>query len=432
MCAYLPGKNMKQIGYRYKKLTKGNSRRYWSREEDLRLIDVVDTYGENYAKLVEFFQDKTQQEIEARYYKKIKHLKIQFTPEEDAVILKLYRNRQLPSFEDLKIIKGKSADQIKKRIESLLSSTGEEMDKSFNASSIISSSFSYSSAANIDNNVMVCDDEISPNRISNLNQFEDHTWNNGDYNNNQVSYEQKNDNKSFNCKPNNYPNYSKQFTEDNSLFINHQTNDFDLFNTNLYSNNLNWNICGNSNKDKDLSDCYSFPIDLNDSCIQRLNEPDDSFEASFYTAFKINGNENYLDLNEDNDLDKVLNQHSNNSMLMGLLHKKKSLEQILNKVHGISEACYYEKDIKAKNSLSQENLVIFNELYQKLLYQEEEFKKNLDENKSHSANIQLTLNQDKDQELMKQLSTQIDLLMKLIKVNKLKLKLFKRAVLNKT
>lgn len=427
ICAYLPNKSMKQIENRYKKLIKGNSRRYWSREEDLRLIDLIDMHGENFTKLVEFFQDKSATEIEARYYKKIKHLKLGFTPEEDAIILKLYRNRQL-SFEELRLIKGKGADEIKKRIESLLSTVGEEIDKSFNASSILSSSFSYSSATNLDHKGMICDEDNLPDHTSNFNHKSQYKDTQATFHN-ESHYTSNSFNKPF---AHSYPNFSKQFTEDYTLYNNHLNNEFDVFNTDLYNNNINWNFCSNSNKDKDLSDCYSFPVDLNDSYIQRLNEPEDSFEASFYTAFKLNGNENYLDLSEDNDFEKALNHHSKNTVLMSLFHKKKSLEQILNKVHAISEACYFEKDIKAKCTLTEENFQVFKELYQKLIYQEEEFKQSLVSHKHTSALQPLNINQDSDQELMKQLSAQIDLLMKLIKVNKLKLKLFKRAVLNKT
>lgn len=418
---------MKQIGYRYKKLTKSSTRRYWSKEEDLRLAELIENLGENYCKLVEFFKDKSPKDIESRYYKKFKHLKIGFTSEEDAVILRLYRNRKLP-IEDLLIIKRKRADEIKKRLETLLSSTGEEINKSFNASSILSSSFSYSSTANIDNKGMTCDEEISPNPTFNLNPDQ------GLLNGYDVLYQNESQfaNNSFNDKSNIASDLKplKQYEEDDAIFNNNQSNEFDVFNTDLYNNNINWNAFWNTSKDKDLFDF--FPMDINDSCIQRLNEPDDSFETSFYNAFKMKGNDNYLDLSEDNDLDKVLNHHFSNSMLVDLLHKKKNLEQILNKMHGISEACYLEEDVKAKSTLTDENFVVFKELYQKLIYQEEEFKQNLDSVKQSAAINPPDLIQDNDQELMKQLSTQIELLMKLIKVNKLKLKLFKRAMLKKT
>lgn len=430
MCQFFPGKNMKQIAYRYKKLTKGKIKKYWSREEDLRLVDLIENYGENFEKLTSYFQDKSSNDIEARYYKKIKHLKLGFSAEEDEILLKLYRTRQI-SYDEMHALRGKGHIEINRRIEYLLSSNGEQMNKSFNASSILSSS--CSSTANLDNNwKMDVDDEGIQPQI--YNHDLNYSWYHGKANNNfsnsntrQTS--QANTNFPTNYKTNTFQ--SKQQSVEN--FFGSSDLDCNFFYSDLSKDsakgNSNWQ---NKLKDADLSDTFTFTPDLNESCIQRLNEPDDSFEASFYSAFKFHGNDNFLDLDEDDDMDKALNQASSSAALANYISKKRSLEQILNKIHGISRTCYVEIESKAKLNLSPENLLVFNDLSQKLQNQENDYKNQLDYERQDLALKKINIAQSGDQDLMKSLGRQIEFLIKLIHIYKMKLKLFKRATQSHT
>lgn len=431
MCQYFPGKNMKQIAYRFKKLTKGNIKKYWSREEDVRLVELIENNGENFNKLVPFFQDKTASDIETRYYKKIKHLKLGFTAEEDEIVLKLYRKRQL-SLHENHILRGKGHIEIMRRLETLLSSNGEQMNKSFNASSIFSSS--CSSTANLDHNwKMDIDDEgmqphLNPQEVH-------HSWCEGNLcdcsHYNPGSTMQNNGNSKNKHKNRSEQNENKQNSAEN--YFGNLELDYNCFYSDLIKDNGkgNYNIYSKQ-RDNDLSDTYTNPSDLNDSCIQRLNEPDDSFEASFYSAFKIQGNDNFLDLDEDEDIDKALNQASSSTALANFISKKRSLEQILNKIHGISKSCFLDIESKAKFTLTQENLIIFNDLSQKLQQHEQDYKQALDSERYSLASKKLEVSKGGDQELIKGLGRQIEYLMKLIQINKMKLKLFKRAAQRKT
>lgn len=426
MCQFFPGKNANQIAYRYKKLTKGKTKYYWSRDEDVRLAQHIENYGEDFNKLIPFFKDKSASDIEARYYKKIKHLKLGFTIEEDEAVLKLYRTRQL-SLEEIQTLRGKGHIEIKRRIESLLNSKGEQMNKSFNASSILSSS--CSSTANLDSNYRM--DVEDDGYIPQIKSKEAHnSWCNGQLcscidfqtsSSNQYLFQMNDRDKLKN-------DYCKNTIQsvDKCLGGNPEFNCNYFFSELLKEGKNNSNL--NKFRDFDLSDICTFPLDINDSCIQRLNEPEDSFEASFYSAFKIYSNDNFLDLDEEDDLEKVLNQASSSEALANFISKKRSLEQTLNKIHRITKTCITDIESKEKLTLTSEDLLIFNDLLQKLKVEETEYKQALDTERHDLFNNKGEIGKGDDKHLLQNLGKQVEFLIKLIHINKLKLKLFKRSV----
>jgi len=126
--SYLIGKNPKQCAYRYKKIFLNTKTTNWSKEEDLKLMNFIDLYGENFDFLKQFFPDKSVKELKCRYYSKICYKIYSFTPEEDNLIMNLYRNLPI-STDDMNNLKSKGSSQIRKRLELLLKLKGENLNK---------------------------------------------------------------------------------------------------------------------------------------------------------------------------------------------------------------------------------------------------------------------------------------------------------------
>lgn len=113
------------------------TRNKWSRDDDLKLMNLVDRYGENFDSLSSYFPKKTSQDLAIRYYKKIKHVKISFNEEEDRLINKLYRCEAL-NLDELETLQKKDPVSVNHRLKILLRDQQEEMRKDFNVSSTLS------------------------------------------------------------------------------------------------------------------------------------------------------------------------------------------------------------------------------------------------------------------------------------------------------
>lgn len=150
--------------YRYRKIFIKKSILKWTNEEDDLLLSLVNKYGEDFNTFLEQFPNKKEKDLIHRYYKKINPASLVFTPMEDELILQLYNNRELNSNEDcsntnnskftikvsvlnkiksdyeslkLNLLKNKSMSAISKRLEYLLKTRGEELDKSFDMASFL-------------------------------------------------------------------------------------------------------------------------------------------------------------------------------------------------------------------------------------------------------------------------------------------------------
>lgn len=312
---------------------------------------------------------------------------------------------------------------------------GEELSQSFNASSIISSSYSYSSFANADIHKAEIDDSISSFNLKKQDSTDFRRSVNSLHLNSEALkrrrqiLNQVQDQKSAEEAFINFNSCPKILEDDCISNLKQFDREIEVFSRNFANQGLI------SIKDKEAVEInYNLQQDLNDSNIQRIDEdPEDSFEASFYSAFKIQSNNNYIELNEHDDFNKALNEYSNNSKFSNLIQKSKSLAQILNKLHVISQYCTSEIDSNSYcQIMTEEYSKMFKEIWQKLNFQENDLRNILRAHLQNGSWSTDQLNQSKEQELMKELTGQIELLMRLIQVNKLKLKLFKRAMPTKT
>lgn len=113
------------------------ARNKWNREDDLKLMNLVDRYGENFESLCCYFPKRSSNDLAIRYYKKIKHTKMSFTMEEDRIISKLYRCEAL-NIDELEALQKKDSESINHRLKSLLRDQDEEIRQDFNVSSTLS------------------------------------------------------------------------------------------------------------------------------------------------------------------------------------------------------------------------------------------------------------------------------------------------------
>lgn len=384
ICKFFPGRSPKQILTRFKALTK-NSGRYWCREDDLRLCKLTETYGENFIKLSEFFRGKTAQDLEARYYKKIKRSLLEFTPEEDAILLKINENPQ-----QLKVLKHKGDFHIDKRLKYLLYSKTVK-EKSFNNSYVTSSHSSSLSSINEEVTEIVIDQANPANSVichkDNLSL--------------DMGYSQDACFQTMDSCELNY--FSSQESFELEKKLQHD----------ILKENINKFYMGNI-----LSDHLLIPTDDKESYLQQLDQIDEShdkFESSFYTAFKNVNFKYFLEPNQVSSDDKELN-FSNNTCSMEFWSKRMKAEQILGN----------ESD--SLKNLSESPA--FKELYQSLNKNEEECIIAYQTHKNANQKWLDSVNLVSSQMQMNELSFEIDLLLRLIKVKKLKLNLFRNAMLN--
>lgn len=109
----------------------------WTRDDDMKLMNLADRYGENFDSLSSYFEGKSSMDLAIRYYKKIKHKKLNFSEEEDRLIKKLYHNQAL-NIDELETLQKKDPGSINHRLKSLLQDQDEEIRYDFNVSSTLS------------------------------------------------------------------------------------------------------------------------------------------------------------------------------------------------------------------------------------------------------------------------------------------------------
>lgn len=129
---HFPGRNSKQISYRYKNLMHDGLKLKWNREDDSKLMELVDENGENFESLCSFFPKKTANDLAIRYYKKIKHKKLSCY-EEDLLLSRLHKQETL-SNDQLDLILKKDPRFISVRLKTLLEEKGLSLPLNFIAS----------------------------------------------------------------------------------------------------------------------------------------------------------------------------------------------------------------------------------------------------------------------------------------------------------
>lgn len=77
---HFPGRNSKQVAYRYKNLIHGRLKYIWKRQNDNLLMKLVELNGENFELFSGLFPKKSSQDLAIRYYKRFKPEKLKIKP----------------------------------------------------------------------------------------------------------------------------------------------------------------------------------------------------------------------------------------------------------------------------------------------------------------------------------------------------------------
>jgi len=119
---HIKSKSPQQCAYRYGKLLSDMSKKKWHRKDDIRLIELVETYGQNWEMIANHIGDRSQRDVESRYKDKldpnVKNTK--FTEEEDTLVKKLYEEFGNDWFHIARYFKNRNAKMIKKRFQTCL------------------------------------------------------------------------------------------------------------------------------------------------------------------------------------------------------------------------------------------------------------------------------------------------------------------------
>lgn len=289
--SYFPGRNAKQCSYRYKKTFLGNEKNDWSKEDDLQLMNLVDCYGENFDFLKQYLPNRSVKDLKTRYYGKICHSNYNFSPEEDLVILSLFKSQPV-SKESLNMLKNKESSQIKRRLELLLKLRGEDLSSNINISSLISSISTKEDDASsqIFSQTFTNTESINTEILCRVPSERDYQMSN-----NIINFSDDYSNLKPNIKPSDI------------------TTSFRIKNSRFQSNNS-----------------FNFKLE---------NKNDENFENTFNGVFNSNSfqnNKEYFMISDQELEFQLRNQFTNNSHLSDLIDKKVALEAMLNKIYSIS------------------------------------------------------------------------------------------------
>lgn len=425
---YFPGRNPKQCSYRYKKIFLGKEKGNWTREDDLKLLELIECFGENFSKIKTFFPSRGEKEIQSRYFKKINPQIVVFTPEEDRIILNLYNNRILNEFDRI-ILSKKGAVSVRKRLELLLKLKGDsEIDSSFNIGEFIPFSFNISqiessSCTNIDNS-----EKNEKKKKDDTTEFSLGVTNT-------LSYIDKDEDDMTLCRK--ISDYHEYIRANNQVNIFNSNSPFGSFincplrkvtssdklqNVQLKVSNIDLPfVC------KDTMDFYS---DNNFFSFNNLNIDDDEDNVVNFFCNKGNSpigffkelNKFQTSYDEDKHLTKEISKLPS-SNLNYLFNKKNELEAILSNIYSVLENLKLNFPQKLQNSLlpEQEKQILVDYLH----------KTETEENKINSelkSVIESFKEKSKNNEeiIVQEINLRIDCLMKLIKVARMKTQLLSK------
>jgi len=311
----LQTKSIQQINYRIKKIELKNKVRTFTRQDDLKIIELVEIYGLNWVVIANNFPGFKAEALEERYYNKLdpKLKRTKFSEEEDEKIINLYLKFGNNWKEISNYFEDRNANMIKNRFYSFLKKK-KNIQNYANSSSYLSEK-EFSSASMVSNNSVNNDNDLLKD-INNDIKFEFNNLNFDDINNNNNN---NNDNNNIN---NNIFINNKFFIDDNIKVV--PLND-DYY----YSNN-------NINYHKDFSHNSS-----NGSSVNKNNNlNDEKFNQTFLKVFnnKFDDDDNNNDNNQMNiDENELLINYENNNEEKGqLLSESQRLEEILSKIDKIN------------------------------------------------------------------------------------------------
>jgi hypothetical protein len=115
-------KNPAQCRARFKRIRPGIVKGPWTKEEDMRILELVDKHGRNWAMISKTMPSRNGKQIRDRFINYLDPLinKLKFSPEEDARITELYLTHGSKWSVIAKEFPGRTGDMIKNRFYSCL------------------------------------------------------------------------------------------------------------------------------------------------------------------------------------------------------------------------------------------------------------------------------------------------------------------------
>lgn len=421
IACYFPGRNAKQCAYRYKKIFLGKDKGNWTREEDLKLLELVEYFGEDFEKIKPYFSQKTEKEIQSRYFKKINPQIITFTNDEDKIILSMYQNRKIDELDKI-ILNKKGAISVKRRLELLLKLRGEDIDDLFNIHDYLPSvSYSYEHTHDNSSNRRT-EDDLSV-AVSNTALMSNYELSKEDKyacrKTNEVFLDSKTDLFS-NFDDTNlnvyYDDYLKLKEKAEVGVDNYNTNQnqhtptFKMSNINLPNIGKNFNdIFSNENKFPNFED----------------DKEDDTFLDLFTTKSETKDFYMDIDCSEVDNFKKETQKWNHIPSIKNLLDKKNNLESILDKTTQVTDI--FSNDLQRKVSESRlplEEKTVMLDLFSKVEKEDKQAKLELTQLKICFSNSN---NQVQEKDFSEEIVKRINNIMKQIEIAKLKLKLLSKV-----
>lgn len=412
VASHIPGKNPKQCSYRYRKLTYSLEKSNWVKEDDLKLLELVDYFGERFDIIKTYFENKTENDTRTRYFKKINTKCAEFTPEEDSTILNLYYSIYV-SEDTHKVILSKGLISIRRRLETLLKMRGEDMNKNFDIISIIS------------NNPYLSAFKEVPTQILNRSALFD----------SRTDDVNSNDQSSVASKSNLISTFQEGCDDDieDLIFCQSKKENFeanDLFGSNyemgIYNELSSESHCVGAQKiTQELSKLKVEP-DSHKMVHNEANLKDtslDSFENVFMHAFTPDSlydsesiSENYI-TGSDDEFSHLMR----GSKVESLIEKHQKLEEVLSKLNQLSEMFYHSINDKLISSIMKDkDKKTLMDLYNNTILQE---KKLIVELKSIRISVSTDSSNITLEAYANDLINKIGLLKSLIRITKMKLQL---------
>ena len=363
-------KSTQQINYRIKKLELKSKMRTFTRQDDLKIIELVEIYGTNWELVSKNFPYFTAEMLEERYNNKLdpKLKRTKFTEEEDEKIVALYSKYGNNWKEIASYFPDRNANMIKNRFYSFLKKKNNINGFTLNDKN---TSFIESSSINTSSN----NELLTTNSTDNLKL------------NNSINSEEIKDDFLMDINQNSNYNDEIAFRIEKILSLND-----DIYSSQNGIILKRVNSGGNNNKD--------------------INNPNffDTFKETYQKIFSSNS---FTDLNNGYDDDNFLLEKEQNEEKEKLFNEFKKLEEIVKKIDS-----YEEKEINVNNNYIKENK-LSNELLQKkdnLNHYQKYLKNKLQKLKENCNN-----NFNNSDEELKSLLEINDNLLKLISVSKLKI-----------
>ncbi len=379
----LKTKSTQQINYRIKKIESKNKMRSFTRQDDLKIIELVEKYGLNWEIISKNFPDFSPEILEERYYNKLdpKLKRTKFTEEEDEKIVALYSKFGNNWKEIAFYFPNRNANMIKNRFYSFLKKKNNihgvnSLDKT---NSFIESSSMITSSNN---------DLINDNQNNENIKFQ---YNNINSNINEEEIVMENER---NQKKNNFSNYDNYLNDD--FYTNQNITQLNRVGS-INSGNSGNNNINNPNYFDKFNEAY-----------QKV------FSSKSTNHFNLNDSGNSNDFNDyhiDDDNDLLL-QNNNFEEKEKLFSESHRLEELLKKIDS------YDNDNDNKININN-NLIKDNNLYNDLIQK----KDNLN---NYQTYLNKKLNNLKDNYSntnsdIRELLEINDILLKLISVSKLKI-----------